>query len=601
MNKIINTRLLTCLYLLLIFGIATSCEKDEDENSGVVQLLSFGPTGANHGDTLRFIGNNLDKVTAIELTGASVAQSEFKLQNAELILIIIPAAAEKGYVTLKTPQGDIVTKTQLNLGVASTVTSFTPEARPGENITLTGNYLNWVQRITFANDKAVETFVSKSLNQLVVKVPDDAQTGPLILFYGGTDSMEVQTADTLKVILPVGVSFSPNPIMHAANLTITGTNLDLTKKIIFTGAASPVTSFVSQSLNELVVKVPAGTRKGKVIFEAASGVRTTSNLELDVILPWLTTMTPKPVYPGAELTITGTNLDLVKEILFTGVTTPITIFESQSATQIIVKVPGGAHKGKLTFVTALGEKTVSVEELELVRPAVTTMSPNPVDPGGELTITGTNLNLVNSVTIDNAPAVTSFISQSATQIKLKVPMGVLRGKITLGITNSSVIVQSNDVLEITGSVPAPIIALPFYTDAVTSNWTSTGWIGGGWGGNKNFDNTSPVREGSKSIKVDYVGGWGSPFQIGGATISVAPYTTLKMSIFGGPGSNGLKVNLGINGADTPNTITLVEGVWTDYSFPVSSLNSGGTLKEITVKEYNGSGGFTIYLDAIGLN
>ena len=74
-----------------------------------------------------------------------------------------------------------------------------------------------------------------------------------------------------------------------------------------------------------------------------------------------------------------------------------------------------------------------------------------------------------------------------------------------------------------------------------------------------------------------------------------------MSIFGGPGSNGLKVNLGINGADTPNTITLVEGVWTDYSFPVSSLNSGGTLKEITVKEYNGSGGFTIYLDAIGLN
>src|SRR5690606_15561630 len=152
---------------------------------------------------------------------------------------------------------------------------------------------------------------------------------------------------------------------------------------------------------------------------------------------------------------------------------------------IVVKVPAGAHKGKLTFTTALGEKTVSDLELDLVRPAVTSMSPNPVDPGGELMITGTNLNLVSSVTIDNAPAVTSFISQSATQIKLKVPMGVLRGKITLGILNSTVIVQSNDVLEITETVTAPIIEMTIYKDAVISKWTSTGWIGGSWGGNKN--------------------------------------------------------------------------------------------------------------------
>lgn len=517
MTKILNTRLLACLYLLLVLGMATSCEKDEDKNSGIIQLLSFGPTGANHGDTLRFIGNNLDKVTAIELTGATVAQNEFKLQNSELILIIIPAAAEKGFVTLKTSQGDIVSKTQLNLGVTTTVTSFTPEARPGENITLTGDYLNWVQRITFANDKHVENFVSKSLNQLIVTVPEDAQTGPLILFYGGTDSMAVQTDDTLKVILPIATGLSPNPIKHDDELTITGTNLDLTKQILFTGVATPVTTFIRQSL-----------------------------------------------------------------------------------TEIVVKVPGGARKGKLTFVAASGEKTVLNEELVLVLPAVTTMAPNPIDPGADLTITGTNLNLVKSVTFVNAPAVTTFISQSATEIKVTVPMGVLRGQLILGIVNSSVTVQSPDILEITGSVPPPTIAFPFYTDAVTSNWTSTGWIGGGWGGTKNYDNTSPVREGSKSIQVDYVGGWGSPFQLGGANIDLTPYTTFKISIYGGAGSGGKKVNVGVNGADK-YTITLVEGKWTDYSIPISTLTAGTTMNEIIVKEYNGSGGFTIYLDAIGLN
>ena len=518
----INTKLIALILIVLSVGFISSCEKDEDTGSTKVELLSFGPTGTNHGDTLKFIGNNLDKVTSIVFAGtnATVEKNAFIHHDSKLILVLVPEGAEKGYVTLKTTEGDIISKTQLNLGVTVVVSSITPEARPGANITLTGDYLNWVESISFAEDKLVETFVSQSLNELVVTVPHDAQTGPLILKYGGTDSSFLETTDQVKVILPVVTGYAANPVKHAANVTINGTDMDLVTRLYFSGVPGAIESseFVSQNANQIVVGVPGAAIDGTITLEAASGVQTTS-----------------------------------------------------------------------------------VENLNLVWPAVTTMSPNPVDPGADITITGTNLDLVTSITFDNAPAVTSFISQSATQIKATVPMGVLRGKITLGILNSTVSTQSADILEITGSAPPPVIAFPFYTDAVTSNWTSTGWIGGGWGGNKNYENTSPVREGTKSIKVDYVGGWGSPFQLGGATIDVSPYTTLKISIYGGPGSQGKKVNIGINGADTPNTITVVEGEWTDYSFLISSLNSGGILKEIIVKEYNGSGGFTIYLDAIGLN
>jgi hypothetical protein len=515
-----NKTLLSFTCILMSVVVLVSCDKDDSNSkSDKIELLSFGPTGAKHLDTLRFIGHNLDQVTSIEFTGnaAVVAQADFKLRTSELILLLVPQAAEKGYVTLKTPQGDIVTKTQLNLGVITTVTTITGQARPGENVTITGTYLNWVEGVTFVRDKTVTTFVSKSFNQLVVKIPLDAETGPLVLKYGGTDSSFLTTTDTLHVTLPVATLFAPNPVKHQTNVTITGTNLDLAKKVFLTSVSAPVTTFVSQSATQIVLNIPAATKKGKVTLEAASGIQTVSVLDLDVVLPAVTNMTPNPILPGANITIAGTNLDLVR-----------------------------------------------------------------------------------SITFENRPAVTTFVSQSDTQIVVATPVGMAAGKITLGVLNSTVTVQSANVLDIIGGPPPPTVALPLYDEGVTTNWTSTGWIGGGWGGTVDYNNASPVRVGAKSAKISYVGGYGSPLQLGGASVSMTPYTTFKISIYGGPGSAGKHINIGINTADA-YTITLVEGAWTDYSIPISTLTGATILNEIWIKEYNGSGGFSIYVDAMGLN
>ena len=238
-------------------------------------------------------------------------------------------------------------------------------------------------------------------------------------------------------------------------------------------------------------------------------------------------------------------------------------------------------------------------DLDISLPAVTSFAPNPVDPGANLTIDGTNLNLVTSVRFENAAAVATFISQTATQIVVKVPMGVARGRITLGVLNSTLTVLSTNILEITGAAPPPVIALPFYSDAVTTNWN--GWVGGGWGGTSNYANAAPVREGTRSIAINYVGGYGSPVQLGGGTVSLAAYSTFKISIFGAPGSAGKRMTLGINGVNGRAVITIVEGRWTDYSFPISSITSATTLTEIWVQEYSGTGSFTVYVDAVGLN
>jgi hypothetical protein len=512
MNKLFNTPLL--LLLVLSMGILAACDKEDNVKTNKIELLSFGPTGAKHGDTLRFIGNNLDKVTEIDLTGAKVLQSAFLKQTSELILITVPKETQQGFVLLKTPEGDIMSKTKLNLNVTTKVSGITPQARPGSNITITGDYLNWATRVTFNNNKFVDSvaFVSKSMNQVVVTVPADAQTGRLVVSYGGTapGPLEVIT-DTLKVTLPVITALSPNPIKHQTDLTITGTDLDLTSSVTFTGVTTPVTTFVSKTATQLVVKVPGGTQKGKVTLTAASGVKTVSTADLDVILPAVTSMSPNPVAVGSNLTVTGTNLDLVKSISFVGAT-----------------------------------------------------------------------------------EVTSFVSQTPTQIVVTVPANSAPGKITLFVLNSTLSVKSGTDLGIVGFAVAPII---IYDDALTSAWN--GWTGGGWGGTKDVSNTSPVKSGTKSVRISYVGDWGVPWQLGGATISLAGYTSLKVSIYGGTGSNNQNVNIGFNEADG-KTVTIVEGQWTDFTIPLTQISAATTLTHLYIKKYSTNGDFAIYVDNLGI-
>ncbi len=511
-------RLLGFLVLITSVAMFSSCKKDDTvANDGKVVLYSFGPTGAKPGDTLRFIGVNLDKVSSINFTGtnATVDQKNFIQQKSDLILLIVPQGTEKGLVTLKTSDGDLVTKTQLNLKVAAVETSMTPQARPGENVTINGNYLNWVTSVTFENGKVVTNFVSKSLNQLVVTVPADAQTGPLIMRYMGTDSANVQTKDTLKVTLPVATSFAPNPVKHQTEVTINGTDLDLTKQVIFSGVSTPITSFVSQSATQLKVIVPSSTTSGKVTLVPLSGVKSVSAADLNVLLPSVTSIAPNPINPGGNLTVTGTNLDLVSSVSFIGASSPVT----------------------------------------------------------------------------------SFVSQSATQIVVKLPTGVLKGKVTLGVKNSTLTVQSSTDLVLTGGLP-PLadFTFPIYTDAPQQgfqDWSYTDI--------HDFNNTENVRQGTKAIKAVYGGnGYQGITFHNGSSLSVAGYTKLELSIFASAADNGKKLQVVTNGAygGSVPQITLVGGEWTTYSVTLASMGNPTSISEIVLQGAGFSG--TVYIDHVGL-
>jgi hypothetical protein len=355
--KILKLNIL--LLFMVIATIAISCS-DENNASGEVKLLSFGPTGVHHGDDISFIGNNLNKVTSIVLPGAEISSASFKQTSSTKIVITVPEQAFEGKVVLKTPGGDITSKTELSFEVPVAITSVDAQVKPGNNLTFHGTFLNWVKEIWFAENVKATEIVSQTLDELVVKVPMEAQTGKVKLLTGGTKPLTLSTESVVEVMLPAASDFSPASIKHSEDLTINGTNLDLVQSIKFNGDAVVThENFVSQEENKIVVTVPNTTKSGSIILVAYSLVEVTPTSQLSVILPIATNIDPTPTPSGAQITISGTDLDLVGKIIFPAVSTPVTEFVSQSATEIVVVSPEGAVKGPLKFVTKLGFETLA--------------------------------------------------------------------------------------------------------------------------------------------------------------------------------------------------------------------------------------------------
>ena len=145
---------------------------------------------------------------------------------------------------------------------------------------------------------------------------------------------------------------------------------------------------------------------------------------------------PNPVYRGGEITIIGSNLDQVSQIVIPGVD-PITSFNvtgSGRECKLVFTVPvDGPEEGPITIVGKDGTKIESVAKLTYTEPIVfTSFSPASAMPGDVLTIKGDYLNLVREVIFEGAAYVTEFVSQSRYELKVAVPSQAISGRIILG-------------------------------------------------------------------------------------------------------------------------------------------------------------------------
>jgi len=463
-----------CLIVVSCLAFITACEKDNNSqtNGGKVALQSFGPCPIQRGAELRIIGTNLDQVTSIILPGtAAITGDDIKRISASEIRVIVPQDATPGIISLQTSnQQTISSITSLTFSEPIIISTITPlTVKPGTDaIKITGDYLNLIEEIIFTDNVHVlkSAFTSQSRQEIDVPVPLKAQSGTIILSNGADIVPDangnfgiplwIYSTDTLNVIQPAITKISPNPIKAGSELTITGTNFDLADSVSFGGNVGVgMQNFVSVSATQIQVYVPANASDGVVKVIAFSGAGTESIDTLKLTLPAITSVAPNPVKNGATLTVTGSDLDLISGVLFTGCANDTTVNSGGTATQIQVPVPASATDGVVTFNTLSGQSVTA--NVTLVKPTITDISPATILAGDQVTITGTDLDLVISLTVGGISiAQTSFISQSATQIVIQSlsSCAVGTGNIVLTTVNGTQVTSTQQITINTPNIPA---------------------------------------------------------------------------------------------------------------------------------------------------
>ena len=446
--KLRNRALLFATLCVVTAGLLlTSCEGKEEVDTSVA-LYSFGPMPIARGAELKFIGANLDRVTSVVLPD-NITITTFTLKTPKLLTLTVPQEAMPGYVVLKTPDGDITTKTEIGFSEPISIAGFSPATvKAGDELTITGDYLNLVGEVILTDRIAVtgDDFTSQSRTEIKLVVPAQAQTGKIAVSNAAEDPVIVYSAATLTVKLPAFTSVTPNPVKAGTALTITGTDLDLVETVTLGGnKVVAAADFVSHSATEIVISVPDDTKDGKVIMTPASGVEVATADDLMMVIPTVS-VTPVTLKNGQDITVTGTNLDLIDHVIFGG-DKQGSIKAGGTATQILVTAPDDAVTGVVSFYTK-ADKQIDGPNLTMIDPAFTSFAPTTGKPNTDITITGTDLDLVVDV-IFTGEIMGTIGTRSETQMVVTIPVGAKTGKITLVAKNGSTVHSAIDITVLT--------------------------------------------------------------------------------------------------------------------------------------------------------
>lgn len=169
--------------------------------------------------------------------------------------------------------------------------------------------------------------------------------------------------------------------------------------------------------------------------------------------PSISSVSPAEALPGASVTISGANLDDASAVTFGSASATI---GANTATSISTTVPDDAASGSqtITVTTAAGTATHAFTVLEEQAPAATITSFDPEEGavGDEITITGTNFDADNILTILVGDVeITEFTVDDESTITFTVPENAETNTVTINLLQGDPVVSESE-FTVTGNV-----------------------------------------------------------------------------------------------------------------------------------------------------
>lgn len=498
-----NKSFLWLVLLLICSTFAfTSCDRDDlntDQYGNEISVLSYGPNPVLRGGVLTFKGANLDQITEIDLPGAEAITSINVVtsgKNSEINIEVPAEKCEPGIVTLKTTKnGEIKTLTPItyieNLKFTGFYVGENKEnlvGNVGDVLTIEGDYLNNITSVIFANGATMdaENFKSQTRYQIQLVIPAEAGEGRFQISDGNNYMYSEGALSINAPEIDANNAIGKSLIKAGETEVLRGTSLDQIASIELNGATVEAADFKSQTASEITFVISSKVADGEITAVTKSGIRIPFG-EITTVVPSQLVATPSPIKNGAELTITGKDMNLITGIAFPKAAE--SKLNKVETTKVTATVPEDAQEGDITLSLDNG-KTVTVA-YTLVKPTVASCTPAAITAGEKTIIKGTDLDLVKSITFpgDVEQTVEKFAAQNANAIAVTVPAACAGTGFKLNLKNGTTI-EVKDALSIKAATDPAIASITPGEAIAGSTITITG---------KNFQNIQNLYIGSYKV------------------------------------------------------------------------------------------------------
>ncbi|MES2388879.1 MAG: IPT/TIG domain-containing protein [Bacteroidota bacterium] len=435
-----------------------------------IDIYSFSPASGPVGTVVTIKGQGFTSQPAVRsvLFGNTPA-TVYTIVNDTTIIATVPVGAISGIISVISPRYAATGSSSYVVTVpVLSITNFSPQSGPvGTQVTIHGTNFLAVFTVVFGGPTQA-AFTKVNDTTIIATVPTGAITGLITVVITGTNFVQTTSSFTVTSGLPTISSFTPSSGPPGTVVTVSGTNFIGVTNVLLNNAN--ISTYTVNSPTSISFTVPVGATTGLIKVNTAAGSATSATDFTVTPGATFTGFSPGSGIAGSTVTITGTLLNTITQVMFNGVAASFTIVDANTIT---ATVPPGATTGLITLNTPTGNLSSTSSFIVTFPPTIVDFTPTSGTAGTTVTITGNNFIGLTGVLFNGTAAV--FTVVNANTVSAVVPSGASTGPITVSTGTYS----STSTADFTVLVPPTITSFtPTSGPAGTSvTLTGTSFVG----------------------------------------------------------------------------------------------------------------------------